>query len=190
VTPVENAVANYRIDSSASRFTVRAFAGGVLSALGHNPTIAIRDFSGIAKFDPACPDRAALEIRIRTDSLEVINDVKSSDRLEMETTMKTEILQSDQFPEITFASTSAKAEKIGEGSYRVALDGDLTLRSVTRDFLIVPRLMLTGDLLRASGDFTILQSDYFIPLVSVAGGTLRLKDELKFAFDIVSRKQS
>jgi hypothetical protein len=34
-----------------------------------------------------------------------------------------------------------------------------------------------------------LQSDYDIPLVSVAGGTLKLKDELKFAFDIVARKQ-
>jgi len=40
-----------------------------------------------------------------------------------------------------------------------------------------------------TGDFSILQSDYNIALVSVAGGALKLKDELKFAFDIVARKQ-
>ena len=42
---------------------------------------------------------------------------------------------------------------------------------------------------RASGEFSLLQSNYGIPPVSVAGGALKLKDELKFAFDIVARKQ-
>ncbi len=46
-----------------------------------------------------------------------------------------------------------------------------------------------GDMLRASGEFSLLQSDYGIPLVSVAGGALKVKDELKFTFDIVARKQ-
>ena len=40
-----------------------------------------------------------------------------------------------------------------------------------------------------NGELSILQSDYWISPVSVAGGTLKLKDELKFAFDIVARKQ-
>ena len=44
----ETAVSHYVLDKSASRFTVRAYASGMLSVLGHNPTIAIRDFSGEA----------------------------------------------------------------------------------------------------------------------------------------------
>jgi hypothetical protein len=44
-------------------------------------------------------------------------------------------------------------------------------------------------MLRASSDFTLNQTDYNIKLVSVAGGTLKLKDELKFSFEIVARKQ-
>ena len=39
------------------------------------------------------------------------------------------------------------------------------------------------------GPFTLRQSDFRIKPVSVAGGTLKLKDELKFAFDVVARKQ-
>ena len=42
----------YVIDSRASRFTVQAFATGMLARMGHNPTIGIRDFSGEMKFDP------------------------------------------------------------------------------------------------------------------------------------------
>jgi hypothetical protein len=34
------------IEPKASRFTVQAFAGGLRAGSGHNPTIAIRDFSG------------------------------------------------------------------------------------------------------------------------------------------------
>lgn len=33
------------------------------------------------------------------------------------------------------------------------------------------------------------QSDYKIALVSAASGTIRVKDELKFTFDIAARKQ-
>ena len=50
---------HYTIDPGMSRFTVRAFASGVFSAFGHNPTIAIRDFSGEADFDPATLENAA-----------------------------------------------------------------------------------------------------------------------------------
>jgi hypothetical protein len=44
-------------------------------------------------------------------------------------------------------------------------------------------------MLRASGEFALKQTDYGIKLVSVAGGALKLKDELKFSFEIVARRQ-
>ena len=54
---------------------------------------------------------------------------------------------------------------------------------------IAVRVALFGSMLRASGDFSLDQTDYNIKLVSVAGGALKLKDELKFSFEIVARKQ-
>jgi hypothetical protein len=42
-------------------------------------------------------------------------------------------------------------------------------------------------MLRASGDFILKQSDYGIKPVIVAGGALKLKDELKFSFEMVAR---
>jgi hypothetical protein len=43
---------------------------------------------------------------------------------------------------------------------------------------------LSGESLRAQGDFSLKQTDYNIKLVSVVGGTLKVKNELKFSFDI------
>ncbi len=83
---------------------MRAFASGMLSALGHNPTIAIRDFSGEANFDPAAPEQASLRIQIRADSLEVTDDISSKDRREMESTMNEKVLESAKYPTITFES--------------------------------------------------------------------------------------
>jgi hypothetical protein len=46
-----------------------------------------------------------------------------------------------------------------------------------------------GTMLRISGEFQLRQSDYGIKPFSFAGGALRLKDELKFKFELVARKQ-
>ena len=100
----------YRIDSTASRFTVRVFASGMLSALGHSPTLAIRDFTGDIGFNPAAPERATLKVKIRSDSLEVMDDIKSSDRREMQETTNRDVLQVDRYPVITFESTSTAVD--------------------------------------------------------------------------------
>ena len=179
----------YLLDKSASRFTVRAFATGMLSAMGHNPTIAIRDFSGEVTFDPGLAEKPSLRIQIRADSLEVIDDIKSKDRKEMESMMNQKVLESTKYPVITFDSTTMSAKQIGEGRFQVDLNGSLLLHGVTGGVPVPVQVILLGDTMRASGDFSLLQSNYGIAPVSVAGGALKLKDELKFTFDIVARKQ-
>jgi hypothetical protein len=46
-----------------------------------------------------------------------------------------------------------------------------------------------GTMMRLSGDFTLRQSDYGIKPVSFAAGALKLKDELKFHFELVARQK-
>ncbi|MFZ0594562.1 MAG: hypothetical protein WAM39_29165 [Bryobacteraceae bacterium] len=48
-------------------------------------------------------------------------------------------------------------------------------------------LTMGEDQLKAYGDFSLLQTDYGIRLVSFAGGALKVKDELKFTFDLLAR---
>ena len=59
---------------------------------------------------------------------------------------------------------------------------------MTRAQPVAARVTMKGETLRAAGDFSVRQSDYEIRPVSAAGGTVKLKDELKLSFDIVARK--
>jgi hypothetical protein len=72
----------------------------------------------------------------------------------------------------------------------VILNGQLTLRGVTRGQKVPAMLVATGDMLHAFGEFSLRQTDYHIQPVSAVGGGLKVKDEVKFEFDIVARKQN
>jgi len=50
------------LDAALSRFTVQAFAGGMLSALAHNPRFAIRGFPGELQFTPESIAPAMLSV--------------------------------------------------------------------------------------------------------------------------------
>ena len=181
---------HYAIDPDMSRFTVRAFASGMLAAMGHSPTLAVRDFTGNAEFAPGSLDTAALHIKIKAGSLNVTNNVSDKDRGEIERTMNQEVLETARYPEISFESSKVSASKVGDGQYLVNLVGDLSLHGVTKSEPVSAQVAILGDTLRAHGEFSLLQTAYGIKPVSIAGGSLKLKDELKCSFDILARKQA
>ena len=185
---VQEVTVRYVIDSASSRFTVQAFAGGLLSAFGHNPVIAIPDFSGEVQLAEDV-GQSSFAITIRAASLKVSSDISDKDRREVERMMHERVLQSEQYCEIVYDCSRISASKTGEGQYWAALNGDLTLHGVTRGLTVPARVAVNGATLKASGNFSLLQSDYEIEPVSVAGGSLKVKDELKFAFEIVAKKQ-
>ena len=186
---VETPTDLYIIDGKASRFTVQAFATGLLARMGHNPTIGIRDFSGEMKFDPDKLEAGSFRLLVKTASLSVQDDITSKDLREMERLMNEEVLETAKFPEILYEAPSISVTKMTDTLCSATLNGKLTLHGVTRNQPIAVRVALLGSMLRASGDFSLDQTDYDIKLVSVAGGALKLKDELKFSFEIVARRQ-
>ncbi len=68
------------------------------------------------------------------------------------------------------------------------LAGDLTLHGVTRLQSVAVRVSQMSGTLRGQGETTVKQSDYGIRRVSVAGGMLKVKDEVRLTFDIVAGK--
>jgi polyisoprenoid-binding protein YceI len=178
--------ARYKIDAGQSRFTVRAFAGGFLSAFAHDHNIAIRDFTGGADFTYGTVEPASVRLVIKADSLAITDKVSASDRQKIEGTMRDEVLEVAKFPDIVFKSTGVTASKTGEGQFQAKISGELTLHGVTRPLTIASQLEFGDKTLRARGAFAIKQSSFDIKPVSVAGGTIKVKDELKFSFDIVA----
>ncbi len=180
----------YQLSAAQSNFTVQAFADGLLSNFGHNPVVGIRNFVGEAQFAPDTFADASLRLKISASSLVVLDNFKEKDRMEIERAMHADVLETERFPQIIFESTNIVITRIMEGRYKAKIIGDLTLHGTTRKGLwILARVNLDSDALRAQGDFVLNQKDYGIKLVSVAAGGLKLKDEIKFEFDLVGHKE-
>lgn len=185
----ESLVRHYVLDATKSRFVVRASVAGVLSAFGHNPTIAIRSFTGEAVLHPDSPELSSLRFEIDAASLAVTGEVNDKDRREMERAMREEVLETARYPAIRFESSAVQATKITEAMFAMKIAGNPTLHGVTRDLETPCTVTASDESFRAYGDFSIRQTDYGMRPVTVAGGTLKLKDELKFTFDIVGRRK-
>ena len=188
VNETQKAVRSYVVDAWKSRFQVKASASGMLSPFGHNPLISIPNFIGEAWFRPQTPEQSSLRIVIDAGAVEVANDISSKDRREMERVMKADVLETERYPEIRFEGAAARADQIADGMYRIAIAGTLTLHGAQRAVQVPCNVIVSDDSLRANGEFSIRQSDYGIGLVSVAGGTLKLKDELKLTFDVFAHR--
>jgi len=183
----ETSLAHYVVDARSSRFTVQAFATGILSAMGHNPKIGIGKFSGEVDFNSESLECRGLQLSIESASLGVLDDIGDKDRREIERLMNDQVLEIAKYPEIKYEASVASITRMGDSLYSAALNGNLTLHGVTRKQPITARIAVFDEMLRASGEFTLSQSDFQIKPVVVMGGALKLKDELKFSFEIVAR---
>jgi polyisoprenoid-binding protein YceI len=190
MTPQNLAKVQYAIDPKASQFTVQAFASGLISAVAHSPKIAIRAWKGEVTFAPDTISDASLKVTIRSGSLEVLDDLRESDRRELHRVMYDDVLEVRRFPEVTFDSSYIGVERIKDNLNRVNVEGRLSLHGVTNGQSFFSQVAFGVDSFRAYGEFTLLQSDYGIRVASIAGGTLKLQDELKFSFYVVARKQA
>jgi len=177
----------YVVESRISRFQVQAFSGGLLSVLGHNPIFAIRGMVGDMSFRDETLEDASLTMRVDAASLQLVDDISERDRREIERNMHRDVLETSRFPEILYVTSRVDVLEHRGSLYSVNLEGNLTLHGQTRQLSIPTKVSVTGAMLRAFGEFKIWQSDYHIELVSIGGGTLKIKDELKLKFDIGAR---
>jgi polyisoprenoid-binding protein YceI len=179
----------YRLDASQSNFMVRAFSGGVLWFKGHDHLIRARDFSGEAQLTPGGINPASLHITVRAASLEETRDIFTPQQKQIiNKELRDIVLEPDKYPEIVFKSSSVTGKSTGANQYELKITGDLTLHGVSRQITIPTMITLTGSDLRAQGEFTIERSDFKVKATSAMHGMIRVRDKLKFTFDIVCHK--
>ncbi len=178
------------LDSEHSRFTVQAFAGGALSYFAHSPAFAVRDFMGSVTLERGAVQGATLQLNVRADSLELTDDVRPADREEIQSRMRREVLETATYPEIRFDATATAAERAGEHEYQVRFTGSLTLHGRTRPHEAAAHLRLYSDGMRLTGESALRLSDFGIAPVTALGGTIKLKDQLRVAFDLVGWKET
>ncbi len=171
-----DASAQKAIDTQNSVLTVRVYKAGAFSAFGHEHTIRAPIQSGT--FDE---NKGSVEFVVDTRALRVVDyDVSDKDRSEIQNTMLgAKVLDSEQFHGIRFHST-----EVTRGSEnRWTVNGDLTLHGQTHPVKV--------DVERQDGRYRgsarLRQSEFGIKPVTVAGGTIKVKDEVRVEFEIVGR---
>jgi polyisoprenoid-binding protein YceI len=179
----------FEADKRASRFTVQALATGVLAAFGHSPRIEIRDYDAEIRCHPESFENASLRVTIQTGSMEVLDEMKPGDRQKLEQEMYENVLESRTFPIAEYKSNAVRVQKVTTGLFRAEVNGELLFHGVTQPLLLQGNVTVMGSTLRIAGEFSLRQSDYGITPASFAAGTLRLRDELKFTFDLVARQE-
>lgn len=194
VTPEEpgdsvQSESRFRLDASQSKFIARALAGGLLWFKGHDHLIAVREFTGEARITPGSITPASLEITAKAASMVETSSVFTPQQKEIiNKELREIVLEPDTYPDIVFRSTSVTGKMAATGEYDLKITGNLTLHGVTRQITIPAKLTVNGDQVRAVGNFSVDRGDYKVKATSAFHGMVRVRDTVKFEFDIVGRR--
>src|SRR5215216_3862316 len=150
------ATVTYNLDASQSKFMAHANRSGLLWFKGHSHHLAASDFSGQVELTPDTITPASLRLVVKAASLhETGADFTEPQKQIINKELKEIVLHPDQHPDITFQSSNVTAKNTGPDRYEVKIDGNLTLHGVTKRIRIPAIVTLSGNTLRAIGDFSI-----------------------------------
>lgn len=180
-------LARYRVDASKSTFIVHANRTGPLWFKGHSHRIAVREFSGEASLTTNVINPASLQMTVKTESLEETGaDFTQEQKNIINKELKEIVLLPDKFPEITFQSSLVNLRGSADGKWNVEIIGNLTLNGVTKPIKIPATVSFEGNDLRAVGEFDIDRDDFGVKATDAFHGTIRVKNNIKFVFDIIA----
>ena len=165
------------VDTNRSVMTVHVYKSGMFSAFGHEHEVSAPIVEGSIN-----EQQPAGNLRVDARRMRVLDkDVSDKDRHNIQTTMLgPEVLDSEKFPAIQFKSTSVS--RLGEGRWLVL--GDLTLHGQTH----LVKVQVEGQQGHYRGASELKQKDFGIQPVSVGGGTVKVKNEVKVEFEIGARE--
>jgi len=179
----------FRLEASQSKFIAQAHRGGLLWFKGHDHLIAVREFTGEVGLDPNLIANSSLQITAKTASMEETSSVfTDAQKKIINKELRDIVFLPDQYPDITFKSTSVSGQAEGNNLYDLKIVGDLTLNGLTRQIKIPTKVTVSGNELRAQGEFSIDRSNYKVKATSALHGLIRVRDRVDFSFDIVGRK--
>jgi len=187
--PDAPATTKYLLDASKSKFIAHAFAGGLFWFKGHDHYVAAKDFSGEVGITTESLTPASLRLVVKSGSLVETGAVFTEPQKQIiNKELREIVLQPEQYPEIIFQSTGVTGKPAANGRYDVKITGDLTLHGVTRSIVIPAQVTLSGSDMRAVGEFSIDRGDYKVKATSAFHGLVRVRDKVKFNFDVVGHR--
>jgi polyisoprenoid-binding protein YceI len=173
----------YHLDPS-SRLDVKTGKAGLFSFAGHTHVIRARAVTGQLVYFPHQRAASNLSIKVPTESLQVLTPNDTAEIRKVTQAMRTEVLHVDKHPWMTFVADSL-APANGKMTFELAV----TMEGTTRKVPVTANVAIGPDTLKATGNFTALQTDFGIkPFKGGPGGTVKVADKVTFCFDLVALK--
>lgn len=175
----------FRIDAARSLITITVRRGGALARFGHDHVIASRTVAGFVapqagrsdfhfRLDQLSVDEAALRTAAGLDTQpdqEAIEGTRNN--------MLRRVLDAERYPVVLL-----HAQRLpGQGD---KLKLTVTLHGVARSLEVPVRLEETASMIKASGQFTLRQTDFGITPMSVMGGAMTVQDPVELQFTLVA----
>jgi polyisoprenoid-binding protein YceI len=179
----------YQIVAGESRMVFHVGRAGMFKGLGHDHAVAARAFSGYVELDDAEPARGRVTLTVDGRRLQVLPDGEPPKDVPQvqQTMLGPKVLDAQRFPRITVTSRRASARPIAPHVLQVQLTCDVELHGVVRPVSFPVRVEITGDRVVARGTITLRQTDFGIRPLRIAGGTIKVKDEVTGQFTLVGR---
>jgi polyisoprenoid-binding protein YceI len=179
----------YNIVPTESSVWIFVGKAGLLSSLGHAHEVGVPSVTGQVVVPEGEASGGSLALNVDATSLTVLDkNVSAKDRTEIFKAMHNEVLESAQYQKITFISvTVSDMQQTGTGHYSFTLHGDLTLHGVTKRIAVPVTATVTPSQLRATGTYTLKQTDYGIKPYAVAGGTIKVQNDVVVNFNLVAQ---
>ena len=188
--PLGPAASRYQLDASASKFMAHASRSGLLWFKGHGHHIAVREFTGEVVLDPDSLGNSSLTITAKSASMEETSDVFTAAQKQIiNKELRDIVLFPDQYPDITLRTTQVAGTSMAPGQYDLKITGNLTLLGVTKLITIPTKVTVSGNQMRAQGEFSISRGDFKVKATSAFHGMVRVADRVHFEFDIVGHPQ-
>jgi polyisoprenoid-binding protein YceI len=179
----------YNIIPTESSLWIAVGKAGLLSGLGHAHEIGAPSVTGQVVMPAGEATGGSLALNVDATSLTVLDkNVSAKDRTEIFKAMHNEVIESAKYQKITFVSVAvADIQQTGAGHYSFTLHGDLTLHGVTKRIAVPVTATVTPSQLRATGTYTLKQTDYGIKPYAVAGGTIKVQNAVVINFNLVAQ---
>lgn len=189
--PSDAASTSYVVDPARCSAVVHVGKSGLFKFAGHEHEILATRCEGTVAAIVGDLGRSSVVLRFETAGLQVSEkDEPQGDAAKVQAAMAApKLLDVVRFPAVTFASWSVKGRTASAGAYDLEVTGDLVLHGVTRRISVPLRVEVQGDSLKASGRFTLKQTDFGLSPISVAG-VVKVKDEIKIDFEIAATRSS
>jgi polyisoprenoid-binding protein YceI len=164
-------------------FRIHVGTGGLFGGFAHDHLIEAQKVEGCAVLDAKDLTHSSIKLIFPATGVRVMDPKESEkDRATVQQNMENDVLLVSKFPRIVFESTSIEQ---GGAADQLKVHGNLSIRDKTQAVVIPLAFKRLGDgTYQANGKYTFKQSSFGIKPIQLAGGTVKVKDDLESEFEL------